>query len=309
MKTDVTVVGGANVDIGGKPDHILKIHDSNPGTVQISLGGVGRNIAHNLSMLGHSVRLISAIGEDTHARHIIESCRELSIDTEDCFRTDEAPTSTYLFITDRDGEMEAAISDMRIADLLTPAFVKEKMDIINDASLLIIDTNLPKETVHELAKHAKAPVFAETVSTVKAEKLRDVLSYIHTITPNALEAEILTGKKINPDDEASLKEAADDLLAKGLTQVVITLGAKGAYYSNGTESGFVETLPCNVQSGNGAGDALISAMASGFIRGCSFHDTVMLGMAAAAMTVETTATNHPELSYENVYIRAGLEKL
>ena len=307
MKTDVTVVGGANVDIGGKPDHTLQIHDSNPGTVQISLGGVGRNMAHNLAMLGHSVRFISAIGEDTHARHIIESCRELSIDTEDCFRTSEAPTSTYLFITDQDGEMEAAISDMRIAELLTPSFIQEKTDQINDASLLIIDTNLPKETVREIVKLAKIPVFAETVSRIKAEKLRDVLPFIHTITPNALEAEVLTGLRIDPDDMTSLEGAADTLLAKGLKQVVITLGARGVFYSDGSESGLIKTLPCDVESGNGAGDALISAVASGFIRGFPFRDAVMLGMAAAAMTVETTATNHPGLSFENVYMRAGIE--
>lgn len=302
----ITVIGAANVDIGGKPFRKLIPKDSNPGTVSISLGGVGRNIAHNLSLLGNPVRFLSAIGEDAHARHIIESCRELSIDTEDCYRTDELSTSTYLFIAGEDGDMELAVADMEIVSRLTPEFIGSKMALLDESPLVVVDANIPEETVHSILRQTKAPVFAETVSRTKAEKFREVLPFIHTITPNALEAEILTGKTIDITKEASVAEAADFLLEKGVRQVIITLGAKGAYYADGTVSGKVDPLPSEMINGTGAGDALIAGVATGFLRGYDLKDSLMLGMASASMTLESEATNSPKLSFSNVQKRAGL---
>ena len=70
----VVVVGGVNVDIGGKSHSPLVSSDSNPGTVRVSLGGVGRNIAHNLSLMGTDVRLLTAYGDDVHGQRIAASC-------------------------------------------------------------------------------------------------------------------------------------------------------------------------------------------------------------------------------------------
>lgn len=302
----VVVVGAANVDIGGKPDQKLIPRDSNRGHVTISLGGVGRNIAHNLSLLGCHVTFLSAIGEDTHARHIIESCRALSIDTEDSLRTAEAPTSTYLFILRDDGDMELAISDMGIVDYLTPAFLADKMEIINRSALVIVDANIPEESVRYILKEASVPVFAETVSCKKAEKFKADLDKIHTITPNALEAEILIGESIDVTSEASLSHAAEVLLQKGVKQVIMTLGPKGAYFADGKVSGLIPPLPSRMISGNGAGDALISGVAAGFVNGYGFADCVMLGMGAASMTLETSATNHESLSFSAIAERAGI---
>lgn len=303
---EIAVVGAANVDIGGKPDQKLIPRDSNLGHVTVSLGGVGRNITHNLSLLGCHVTFLSAIGEDTHARRIIESCRELSVNMDECLRTAEAPTSTYLFILRDDGDMELAISDMGIVDLLTPAFFEKKMDIINRNALVVVDANIPAESVSYILNHATIPVFAETVSCKKAEKFLPVLDRIHTITPNALEAEILIGETIDVTREASLAHAAEVFLQKGVQQVIITLGPKGAYYANREVSGLIPPLPSRMISGNGAGDALISGVAAGYVNGYSFPDCVMLGMAAASMTLETAATNHENLSISAILERAGI---
>ena len=78
--TYAAVVGGVNVDIGGQSYAPLVARDSNPGRVRISLGGVGRNIAHNMSLLGVDVRLLTAFGDDLHAQRVAASCGELGID-------------------------------------------------------------------------------------------------------------------------------------------------------------------------------------------------------------------------------------
>ena len=108
------VVGGVNVDIGGRSFAPLVAADSNPGIVSISLGGVGRNIAHNLALLGADVHLLSAYGDDVNGERVAASCSELGIDLSHALRVAGGTTSTYLYLTDEHGEMALAVSDMEI---------------------------------------------------------------------------------------------------------------------------------------------------------------------------------------------------
>lgn len=78
--TYAVVAGGVNVDIGGRSFAPMVARDSNPGRVTTSLGGVGRNIAHNMSLLGVDVRFLTAFGDDLYAQRIAASCGELGID-------------------------------------------------------------------------------------------------------------------------------------------------------------------------------------------------------------------------------------
>ncbi|MDY4181799.1 MAG: PfkB family carbohydrate kinase, partial [Pseudoflavonifractor sp.] len=89
------VIGGVNMDIGGRPARKLVPQDSNPGRVRMSLGGVGRNIAHNMSLLGVDVRMLTAFGDDLHAQKIAASCGELGIDISHALQVPGAATSTY----------------------------------------------------------------------------------------------------------------------------------------------------------------------------------------------------------------------
>lgn len=109
------VVGGVNVDIGGRSFAPLVAADSNPGTVSISLGGVGRNIAHNLALLGADVHLLSAYGDDVNGERVAASCSELGIDLSHALRVAGGTTSTYLYLTDEHGEMALAVSDRKSA--------------------------------------------------------------------------------------------------------------------------------------------------------------------------------------------------
>ena len=106
------VVGGVNVDIGGRSFAPLVGCDSNPGSVHTSLGGVGRNIAHNLSLMGTDVRMLTAFGDDVHGQKVAASCSELGIDVSHARRITGGTTSTYLYLTDEKGEMVLAVSDM-----------------------------------------------------------------------------------------------------------------------------------------------------------------------------------------------------
>lgn len=91
------VVGGVNVDIGGRSFAPLVEADSNPGTVSVSLGGVGRNIAHNMSLMGLDVRLMTAYGDDLHGQRVAASCSTLGIDLSHALRISGGTTSTCIW--------------------------------------------------------------------------------------------------------------------------------------------------------------------------------------------------------------------
>ena len=300
----ITVFGGANMDIGGTPAGPLTPQDSNPGTIRTSMGGVGRNIAHNLALLGSPVKLVSAFGEDAHGRQLMDGCARAGIDIGESLVTGDSQTSTYLYITRADGEMELAINDMRIYSRMTPEFVAKKKHLLEESRLVIVDANLPEATIGAICRLSACPVFAEPVSCAKAKRLSKVLNHLHALTPNLQEAEALTGRDIDPDRPDSLRAAADALLAAGVRQVIITLGARGCFFTDRRIARTLPALPVHMVNGNGAGDALLAGFAAGFCRGLGMEESVRLGMAAASITLETALTNNPELSYERMYKRA-----
>ena len=208
------VVGGVNVDIGGKSFAPLIAADSNPGSVKISLGGVGRNIAHNLSLLGTDVRMLTAFGDDIHGQRIAASCSELGIDASHARRITGGTTSTYLYLTDEQGEMALAVSDMEICKKITPTYLAGNMSLLQNAQLVIADANIPQESLIFLAENCTAPLFCDPVSTTKAEKIRPILNRIHTLKPNKLEAELLSGVKIETKEDVA--KAVDKLLEMGV---------------------------------------------------------------------------------------------
>ena len=116
----ITVFGAGNMDIGGTPDAPLVRGDSNPGTVRTGPGGVGRNIAHNLCLLGNRVKLVSAFGDDEYGRRLMDSCSNLGMDPHESLIVQGEYTSTYLYITREDGDTELAVNDMRIYRRMTP---------------------------------------------------------------------------------------------------------------------------------------------------------------------------------------------
>lgn len=212
--TYAAVVGGVNVDIGGQSYAPLVARDSNPGRVRISLGGVGRNIAHNMSLLGVDVRLLTAFGDDLHAQRVAASCGELGIDISHALQVPGGTTSTYLFLNDVDGDMALGLSDMDICERITPAYLASNLSLLNNAQVIVADTNIPAESLQYLVTHCTPPVFVDPVSTAKARKVQPVLGRVHTLKPNRIEAELLSGVQIT--DDASLRLAASRLLETGL---------------------------------------------------------------------------------------------
>ncbi len=304
-KPGITIVGGVNIDIGGEPERPLIPADSNPGTVTMSMGGVGRNIAHNLRLLGQPVRLITVFGGDLDGQMLRDGLSDLGVDLKDARTIPSASTSTYLYITDENGEMQLAVADMKICDSMTPEFLAQRIERINQSLLCVMDTNLPAESIVYLAEHLRVPLFVDPVSTTKMQKLQPVLGKIHTFKPNRIEAGLLTGIEIR--DEASLAQAADALLSMGVQRVFITLGGDGAYCADRESSIRLPGVSANVRSTTGGGDCFMAALAYAYRMGCSLEESGRLALAAGAICTEGAHTINEALTEQAVRQRAGLQ--
>ena len=290
------VVGGVNVDIGGTSFAPLVYADSNPGCVNISLGGVGRNIAHNLALMGSDVRMLTAYGDDAHGQQVATSCASLGIDLSHALKVPGGTTSTYLYLTDEKGEMALAVSDMEICKKITPEYLAENLSLLQNAQVVVADTNIPAESLQYLAEHCTAPLFIDPVSTVKAEKIRPILHKIHTLKPNRLEAELLSGVKIETDED--VKKAADKLMALGVHRMFISMGGSGVLAAMEGEKLRLPNIPGNVVNTTGCGDAFMAALVWAYLQGTDLETTARAGLAAGSIAMESHETINPNMSAE-----------
>lgn len=295
------VVGGVNMDIGGRSFAPLVAADSNPGAISMSLGGVGRNIAHNLALMGTDVRMLTAFGEDVHGQRIAASCAELGIDASHALRVADLPTSIYLYISGPDGDMSMAMSDMQIADRITPAYLAANLSLLQNAQVVVCDTNIPAESLVYLAENCTAPLFCDPVSTAKAEKLRPILHRIHTLKPNLLEAQLLAGMEIR--DKKDVDKVADKLLELGVHRMFISMGADGMYAATKEERLWLPNLPGKMVNTTGCGDAAMAALVWAYLEGTDLKNTTLAGLAAGAIAMESEETINPAMSATALRLR------
>ena len=295
----IVVVGGVNMDIGAVSAAPLVARDSNPGRVTTSLGGVGRNIAHNLCLLGEQTAMVTVLGQDAFARSVRENAADIGLDLSHSATIPGGRTGTYLFIDDCDGDMALAVNDMGIYDHITPEFLRQRLDFINHAGLVVVETNLPEASLQWLCQHCTAPILADPVSTIKAPKLLPVLDKLTALKPNRMEAELLSGVTIR--DGRDIRRAAKALLDKGVQQVYISLGADGLYAAD--RAGHEARLPCpqvQVANATGGGDAMAAALAAGIARGWPLEECARLAAGAGALACTAETTIHPGMSWENI---------
>ena len=294
----VAVVGGINVDICGKAFAPLIARDSNPGTVRLSMGGVGRNIAHNLRLLGCRVVMLTAVGGDLYAQQVEADCRRLGIDLGSALRVPEGATSTYLVIEGPEGDMELALCDGALAEAITPAYLASRIQVLNGAAAVVTDTNLTQEALVWLGENCRAPIFADPVSVTKAQRLAPVLGKLFCLKPNRLEAELLSGIPIR--DRNSLELAASKLLSTGLRRVCVSLGQEGVYCAWDTQRRLEPCPETRLVNASGGGDAMMAGFVRAYLDRLSIREAAPFALACSSLAVESAETVNPHLSLEAV---------
>ena len=289
MQQWVVVVGGTNMDVVARTSAPLVPATSNPGHTRISPGGVGRNVAACLGLLGAPVRLVSAVGDDAFGDEALRVTAACGADVGAVRRVPGA-TGTYTAVLDDRGELVAAVSDMAVVDQLR----LETMHL-TDAALVVLDGNLaPDQAARVVAAAAGAgvPVAFEPVSVAKAGRLADLVRDLFLVTPNTDEIAALTGRV-----PADWRSAVNDLHDRGVEHVWLRQGADGSWMcSRGEEPVHLPAVPTTVVDVTGAGDAMLAAWVAAWLTGADPVEAARLGHRAAAATVESRHTVRPDLA-------------
>ena len=288
-KDAAVVIGGVNMDIWGRPTGALVRRDSTPGTVRMTPGGVGRNIAHNLRLLGMEVAFVTAMGDDLAGRSLMEACTGLGLDMQYAMQREGGHSSTYLFVTEAGGDMAVAINDMDICAALTPDFFEGLLPKLRGYGAVVLDANLPAESIAWLCAHLRAPIYADTVSAAKANRLLPQLKRLRALKTNTLEAEALTGER---DPERAAAKLAR--LCPG--RVFLSLGADGMIAAERDRLLVLPVYETEVVNTTGAGDAAAAAIVWADRKGFDLRDTAQLAQLAGSITCRSVKANNEELS-------------
>lgn len=295
----VLIIGGVNIDIAVTIEGELHLEEMNPGSTNIALGGVGRNIALNLRRLKIPVKLISALTNDVYGKEAMNEATEYGVDMAHTVVSDNYTSSTVIEISDRDGTMKTGVKAANPLELITVDYLKKKASVIDEADYCVVEASLSEDVLEYLGNNHKNTVFfVDPASKKDTKKLLNHIGKFDIVKPNQTEAEVLTGITIENAKDA--KKAAEMLIEKGVRKVFITLDDGGAVYHYGNEAVYIAAPKSDPISTTGAGDAFDAALIY-----CLYHDmetdySVNFAIAASTLTLQTELAVHPELSEEKI---------
>ncbi|MBJ8350241.1 PfkB family carbohydrate kinase [Streptococcus zalophi] len=297
----VVCIGGMNVDrkFYAKQELILKT--SNPVSSSVSIGGVGRNIAENLGRLGENVVMLSRAGDDQDW-DLIKSASESYMNLRQVDICPEEATSSYTAIIDIDGDMSMALANMAICDGMTVSWLEQYENLLSRSKALVVDLNLPQESLVYLIKLARERNLALAIIPVSAPKMVNLpkdLTGVEWLIVNQDESEIFFDKSLGSSE--NLESLAKLWLQTGLKQVLITRGAKSMLYANqdGKRQVMTPKMVQQMVDATGAGDSLSAGILFGWLNEFSSQETLEFGLTNAYYTIQSQDTVRKNLSRQS----------
>jgi pseudouridine kinase len=261
-------------------------------------------VAENLARLGQRVILLTAVGKDHNGEQLLEQAQDAGIDVSHVLKTSDHPTGSYLGIVDPKGVLQFALDDINSTIAMTPEYIRSFANLFREASMVVIDANLPKATMRTVftqARKVRIPVCADPTSTYLAERLRPYLDRLHFITPNSVEAGVLCEQEFENNQPENALEAAKCLIGQGVEIVLITLAEFGVTYATSETSGYIPAMRTTIIDPTGAGDALNATVIYSLLNEIPLDDAVRLGVTAASLTLHHQGTVIEDLSLEMLY--------
>jgi ribokinase len=284
MKPYILVVGSSNTDMVVKAGHLPVPGETIlGGTFIMTAGGKGANQAVAAARLGGNVVFIVKTGDDIFGKQAVQLFKDEGIDTDYIITDPENPSGVALIMVDAKGENCISVASGANA-ALKPADLQKAEYLIKDASLILMQLEIPVETVKYVINIAAASSVKVVLNPAPACPLSDeLLSKVAIITPNETEAEMLTGIKVT--DKQSAELAARALAAKGIGTVIITMGAQGALLLHGDTYQFFPAPVCQAVDTTAAGDVFSGALVVAILEGKSILEAVPFACQAAALSV------------------------
>lgn len=290
MQRKITVFGSSVVDLMSRAPHLPAPAETVKGSFFMqSPGGKGFNQAIAARKAGGDVAMITKLGRDSLAEIPLRAMREADLSEEYLFFNDSVPTGTALIMVDETTGQNAIVIVPGACSTITDEDVAAVSDQIAHSAYLLLQLEINQDANEKAAALAKERGVKVIVNTAPYQPVSDeFLRGVFLVTPNEVEAEELTGVPVT--DKESADRAAEALFAKGVQNVLITLGGKGVYLNADGVSEILPAYRVNAIDTTGAGDAFNGGLLTALAEGKSLHDAALFANALAALSVQRLGT-------------------
>ncbi len=284
MSKKIMVVGSTNMDMVVKATHIPVPGETVlGGAFFMNPGGKGANQAVAVARLGGNSIFISKTGNDIFGKQSAQLLDEEGINTLHILSDNTLPSGVALITVDQLGENSIVVASGANANLY-PADLENALEEIGNADIVLMQLEIPIETVFFVAKYAAKRNIKVILNPAPAQVLSaELLNHIDIITPNKTEASMLSGIKVHNIESA--KKAAKAIYSMGVKNVVVTMGALGAVICEEGKIHIVSAKKVEAIDTTAAGDVFNGALAVALSDGRSLINAVEFACEAAAISV------------------------
>ena len=282
--SEICVLGIFVADISFSGSKIPSIGETILGTkYNVGPGGKGSNQAICIARLGGKVNFFSKIGKDTYGKLALETFKKNNIDTKHIIQNENLQTGVAGILVDKNSGKNAINVITGAPSTLTLEDLKDQINLIKKSKIFLSQLEVPLDVTLHCLKVAKENKVLTILNPAPASELsNEFFKYIDFFTPNETEAEFYTGVKITNEKDA--KVASKKLLQLGMKKIIITLGEKGLFYSDGNEDIYLKASKVKALDTTGAGDAFNGGLAFGLSQGKSIQDCLDLANKVAGIS-------------------------
>lgn len=252
-------------------------------------GGKGSNQAVAAHRAGADMRFITKVGDDEFGRLALSFYKKEGMATDGVMIDPARETGAALIMVDEITAQNSIVVSIGACGAITESDVERARRDIERADILLTQFETNFDALFNVMRIARAADVRIVLNPAPAASVPyDILALADVITPNESEASAITG--IFVTGEASARKAADRLHSIGVRNVIITLGALGAYVSDGARAEIIPAIPVAAVDTTGAGDAFNGALAAALSEGADLFAAARFANAAAAISVTRAGT-------------------
>lgn len=284
MGSEIVVIGSINMDM------VININQKPLGGETVladgffmTPGGKGANQAYAAGNLGASISMIGAVGNDVFGTELINNLQKARVNTNNIIKVNGVSTGIAVITVDSTGENSIMVSPAA-NNFVTPEYIEEHENIIKQAKAVLIQLEIPIESVEKSISIAKKYGVLTLLDPAPAQKLsNEILLNLDYILPNETEIEQLTNVKVF-DKESAIK-ASLVLLNKGVKTVISKLGKDGVVICQKDNAKWIPGIEVDVIDTTGAGDAFAGAFVTCLVQGNDLIECTEYANAVGALTV------------------------
>lgn len=296
----VTVFGSFVVDLMARSPHLPIPGETVKGSMfKMGPGGKGFNQGVAAHKAGAELVMVTKLGKDSFANVALDTMDALGMKKDHVFITDQTETGIALILVDEKSSQNEILIVPGACATITEEDVNSLEDVIKESAYVLLQLEVNQDANEMIADMANKYGCKVIMNSAPYAPMTDeFISKLYMVTPNEVEAEEITGIPVNDLDGA--KKAAEYFRTKGVEKVVITLGSRGVFVSDGEVEEIIPAFHVDAVDTTGAGDAFNGGLLAALSKDQSLPEAVRFGQAVAALSVQKIGTTPAMPTLEEV---------